>query len=101
MDDEITLLPEMSDEGIGEKALALIAEPIFESFLVLELRRDQNGYLLDRLEKDIEMPPEDVRLMVVLLEHMDPIVGFLESVQRRFESVEGSGASCHRLICYF
>ena len=88
MDNQITLLPEMSDKGVGQKALALIAEPFFESCFLLELCREQKRHFIDRLEKNIEIPPEDVGSMVVLLQHMDPEVSFLESVQRGFDSVE-------------
>lgn len=92
----IALLHEMSDKWIGEKLLALIGEPFFESLLVLKLHCEQLGHLVDRLEKHIEIPPELVGLMVVPLEHMGPIVGLLKPIQRRFDHVEAWGVSSHR-----
>ena len=100
MDDAITLLREMSDKGVGAKALALIGEPFPESFLILKLHREQLRYLVNNLEKRIEIPPERARLMVMLLQHMDPEVGLLESVQRRFESVQRSGGGSLRQLSY-
>ena len=96
MYDQIALLCEMSDKGVGTKLLALIGEPFLESLLVLKLHFEQLGYLLDCLEKHVEIPAEGVGPMVVLLKHVDPKVGLLESVQRRFDSVEPPGTNSHR-----